>query len=127
MNSDPNLLGAVVVSANFGFYLVSSVFFLRAMAMNNKEHMQLGRAVLATSMTVGALICFLVASFVGGFITSILAAYWIWQWWKHRRKGKWKKAMKLCGEKTKAKVKAMVDSMTPSPIPNASTPVKNMC
>jgi hypothetical protein len=46
-----------------------------------------------------------------------LAAYWAWQWWRGRRKGRMKKAAKALGAKSKARIDALVDRLSPSPIP----------
>jgi predicted negative regulator of RcsB-dependent stress response len=53
-----------------------------------------------------------------GVIFFALAAYFTWQWWKHRRNGRMKKAAKALGAKSKARVEALVRQMTRSPIPS---------
>lgn len=50
-------------------------------------------------------------------ISGLLTVYWGWQWWKNRKKGKWLNAAKYYGDKSKAKIKEMVDNMSPSPTP----------
>lgn len=47
-----------------------------------------------------------------------LAAYWAWMWWRGRRKGRMKKALKELGAKSQARVDALVERLTPSPIPS---------
>lgn len=51
---------------------------------------------------------------------GVLAAYFAWRWWKNRRKGRGKKALKELGDKSRRRVQALVDQMTPSPIPSPS-------
>ena len=46
-----------------------------------------------------------------------LAAYWAWMWWRGRRKGRMKKAAKELGAKSRARIDALVERLSPSPIP----------
>lgn len=46
-----------------------------------------------------------------------LAAYWAWKWWQGRRKGRMKRAAKELGAKSRARVEALVERLSPSPIP----------
>lgn len=46
------------------------------------------------------------------------AVLFTWLWWKNRRKGNGRKALKQLGEKSRARVAALVERMTPSPIPS---------
>jgi hypothetical protein len=48
----------------------------------------------------------------------LLAAYATYLWWKNRRKGRGKKALKALGAKSRALVQALVRRMTQSPIPS---------
>lgn len=54
----------------------------------------------------------------GAFVWGGAAALYTYLWWKHRRKGGWKKGARELGEKSKARVQALVEQMTPSPIPS---------
>lgn len=48
---------------------------------------------------------------------GLFAAFYTWLWWRNRRKGRWKRAAKELGAKSRARVEALVEQMTPSPIP----------
>lgn len=49
---------------------------------------------------------------------GLLAAFCTYQWWKNRRNGRWKRAARQLGAKSKARVQALVRRITPSPIPS---------
>ncbi|WP_141576199.1 hypothetical protein [Actinomadura sp. WMMA1423] len=51
-------------------------------------------------------------------IYGLAAAYYTWRWWKNRRNGRGRKALRELGAKSRARVQALVDRMTPSPIPS---------
>ena len=40
-----------------------------------------------------------------------------WLWWRGRRKGRMKKALKELGAKSRARIEALVERLSPSPIP----------
>jgi hypothetical protein len=50
--------------------------------------------------------------------SGLVAAFCTYLWWKNRRNGRWKKAAKALGAKSKARVQALVRQITPSPIPS---------
>jgi hypothetical protein len=45
------------------------------------------------------------------------AVIYAWLWWRGRRNGRMKKAAKELGAKSRARVEALVEQLTPSPIP----------
>lgn len=51
-------------------------------------------------------------------LNGLLAAAYTVAWWHNRRKGRGKKALKEQGDKSRRRVQALVDQMTPSPIPS---------
>lgn len=51
-------------------------------------------------------------------LSGIAAAINAYMWWRNRRKGKWKRAARELGAKSKARVEALARQMTPSPIPS---------
>lgn len=55
---------------------------------------------------------------VSAVITGVFAVIAAYYWWKNRRKGKWKRAAKELGAKSRARVEALARQMTPSPIPS---------
>lgn len=54
-------------------------------------------------------------SYVPGAVATV---YFAVQWWRNRRNGRWKKAAKQLGAKTRARVASLVENMTRSPIPS---------
>lgn len=51
-------------------------------------------------------------------IHGLLAVYMTWSWWRNRPKGRGRKALRELGAKSRARVQALVDRVTPSPIPS---------
>jgi hypothetical protein len=51
-------------------------------------------------------------------VFGAIAVLCTYAWWKNRRKGRGKKALKQIGAKSRARVQALVRQMTPSPIPS---------
>lgn len=51
-------------------------------------------------------------------ITGLIAAIYTWLWWKNRRKGRGRRALRELGDKSRRRVAALVEQMTPSPIPS---------
>lgn len=51
-------------------------------------------------------------------IHAAVAAVCGFLWWINRRKGRMKRAARELGEKSRARVQALVEQMTPSPIPS---------
>lgn len=49
---------------------------------------------------------------------GLLAALFTWLWWKGRRRGRGRRALRELGAKSRARIEAMVRNMTPSPIPS---------
>jgi hypothetical protein len=54
---------------------------------------------------------------VGAVINGSIAAVCAYLWWKGRRNGKWKRAARELGAKSKARVEALLENMSPSPVP----------
>jgi hypothetical protein len=50
-------------------------------------------------------------------LDGLLAAWFTWLWWKNRRKGRGRKALKELGDKSRRRVQVLVEQMTPSPVP----------
>lgn len=57
------------------------------------------------------------ASLMWAVIYGLFAAYFTWLWWRGRRNGRRRKALKDLGAKSRARIEAMVRQMSPSPIP----------
>lgn len=51
-------------------------------------------------------------------VNGLLAIWCTYVWWKNRRNGRGKKALRELGARSRARVEAMVRQMTPSPIPS---------
>jgi hypothetical protein len=58
---------------------------------------------------------------VGAVINGSCAAVCAYLWWKGRRKGGWRRAARELGAKSKARVEALVEQMTRSPIPSPAS------
>ncbi|MFV2172265.1 hypothetical protein ACFHW2_12230 [Actinomadura sp. LOL_016] len=46
------------------------------------------------------------------------AVLFTWLWWKNRPRGRGRRALRELGAKSRARVRALADRMTPSPIPS---------
>ncbi len=51
-------------------------------------------------------------------VNIAIGTFFMWLWWKNRRKGQGKRAMKTLGAKSRAKIEVMARQLTPSPIPS---------
>lgn len=51
-------------------------------------------------------------------VDGLLAVVYTIAWWRNRRKGRGRKALKELGAKSRARVRSLVRRMTPSPIPS---------
>lgn len=78
---------------------------------------QYGRGFMAAASFFLFIADVLTANYLGISINGLLGAYWGYTWWKNRNKGGWENALRHYGEKTKDKIKEMVDNITPSPVP----------
>lgn len=54
----------------------------------------------------------------GAVFTGTLSAVVAYLWWRNRRKGGWKKAVRQLGAKSRARIEQLVENMTPSPLPS---------
>lgn len=110
-----NLLTALLSSAGVGLHLAAWILAIirwRTSGMPHESYglMAAGSLMFSLSAVVSRSVGF--AAFQAG-LTGIYA----WLWWKGRRRGRMKKAAKELGEKSRARVQALVDQLTPSPIP----------
>lgn len=55
---------------------------------------------------------------LGAVLYGLLAAFFTWLWWKGRRKGRGRRALRELGDKSRRRIRALVDQITPSPIPS---------
>lgn len=54
-------------------------------------------------------------------LDAVLAAFYTYRWWKDRdQDGKRRKALREIGAKSRARIAALVENMTPSPVPSPS-------
>lgn len=58
------------------------------------------------------------AALAPGALGVLLAVVYTIAWWRNRRKGRGRKALKELGAKSRARVRSLVRRMTPSPIPS---------
>lgn len=65
---------------------------------------------------------FVVAAAEGDWAGCAVDAFWFvvaaYLWWRNRRKGGWKRAARELGAKSQARVEALLENMSPSPIPS---------
>lgn len=95
------------------FYLVlSSVFH------PNPERAHIGNGLYAIGNWLSFLAKVMDTSPGWAAFFGLLATWFTWLWWKNRRKGRGRKALRELGAKSRARVQALVDQMTPSPIPS---------
>lgn len=70
---------------------------------------------------IGCWLCFVANVLEGDLPWAVfqgsLAVIYSWLWWRGRRNGRGKRALKELGAKSRERVEALVRQMTPSPIP----------
>lgn len=71
---------------------------------------------------VGYGLCFLSsvmdADPISAVVFGLIAAFHARRWWKNRRNGRGRRALRELGDKSRRRIQALVDQMTPSPIPS---------
>lgn len=106
--------------AGTAFIVGGATFLVTGLFTGSPDRLHLSNALYA----VGCWIAFVTAVLDGdAFFTAangLLAAWFTWKWWKNRRSGRGKRALKDLGAKSRARIERLVRQMTPSPIP---TPV----
>lgn len=74
------------------------------------------------SYAVGWWMCFLAQVMEGdpvwAALDGLVAAAYTVAWWRNRRKGRGRRALREIGAKSRARIEAMVRQITPSPIPS---------
>lgn len=55
---------------------------------------------------------------LGEILSGAPAVVFAWLWWRNRPRGKGRKALRELGAKSKARVEALVERLTRSPIPS---------
>lgn len=77
-----------------------------------------GLALLAVSLWMAFVASLLIGDLIDAAIFGAGAALATWFWWKHRRKGRGRKALRELGDKSRRRIQALVDNLTPSPVPS---------
>lgn len=92
--------------------------YLTITASGSEEKVHVGRILYAVSSWMQFVAFTIQGHHFGATVLGLLGAYWTWQWWKNRRNGRGRKALKDLGAKSRARIEALVEQMTPSPIPS---------
>lgn len=86
--------------------------------ITNTIEARVGYALFAVAFGLGFLANVLDFSRGWAVYDGLMAVLYTWLWWRNRRNGRWRKAARELGAKSKARVEALARQMTPSPIPN---------
>lgn len=74
-------------------------------------------ATAAVGAFIVATSCVLVGALFPATAFGVWAGICAYLWWRNRRNGRWKRAARELGAKSRARVEALARQMTPSPIP----------
>lgn len=99
---------------------VGVALYVVTFAMNQTGRIEY-RSACATNVIAAAL-CFVADvmdhAVIGQAIQCVVGVLNAWLWWRNGGGGRFKRAARELGEKSKARVQALVEQMTPSPIPS---------
>ena len=113
------MLIVTAVLACFGpISLVALVMIVVGHVAGRPELEHRGNGLGAVSFTLVAAGDALVGQYLWAAVGAIAAIWCAIDWWHNRRNGKWKRAARALGAKSKARVEALIENMTPSPIPS---------
>lgn len=107
-----------LTDAGFVFMVSSVAIYLTAIARSSVELDQLSDLLYAIGAWLVFVACLMVGAIYPAAVFGVLAVLATRRWWNGRRKGRGRKALKELGDKSRRRVQALVDRMTPSPIPS---------
>lgn len=84
------------------------------------EQDHIADGLYAVGLWIGFIANVIDTSPVWAAVYGLGAAYYTWRWWKNRRNGRMRKALRELGAKSRAKVQVLVDRITRSPAPAPS-------
>lgn len=100
------------------FIVPGAALIFIGLIKGSPDKMQLAHGLYAIGCGLSFVASVLEADALGTAINGLFTAWFTWLWWKNRRNGRRKRAMKDLGAKSRARIEAMVRQMTPSPIPS---------